>query len=203
MTLSSISPVADNLMHPIENSYETFSRSSTPVNYIIVLGCGHTTNYEMPALTQLKDCSLRRLIEGVRISKLHPEAKIITSGFAFHDEVTNAVKVKQAAIELGVPRSKIITEPFPKDTREEAQLIAPRVIGQNVVLVTDASHMPRAMKYFELEGVKAIPAPTGFRIKNINEPLHWSHFVPVTGNLEKTSNAWYESMGRLWQWLAY
>ena len=33
-------------------------------------------------------------------------------------------------------------------TEEEAELIAPRVTGKNVVLITNSDHMPRAIKYF-------------------------------------------------------
>lgn len=201
LILTSISPVANWVMKPLEQQYESFSRSSSPVDYIVVLGCGHTTNPALPATSQLKDCSLRRLVEGVRILNIHPEAQLITSGYSSNDPVPNAEKVKQAAMLLGVPESKILTESFPKDTKEESELIAPRVQGKNVVLVTDADHLPRAMKYFEQQGVSPIPAPAGFWVKNSNQSSHWSHFVPSSYRLTQTSIAWYETLGKVLQWL--
>ncbi|REL35724.1 hypothetical protein DXX92_10450 [Thalassotalea euphylliae] len=201
--ISSITPVADKTIAPFEQTYESFSRSIKPISYIVVLGCGHATNHALPATSQLKACSLRRLIEGMRVLKLHPEAKLIVSGYGLYDEQTNAETVQKAAIALGVPNAKIIVEPYPKDTREEAQLIAPRVKGKTTVLVTDAYHLPRAMKYFELEGVKPIPAPAGYYAINPDQDFVWPHLVPSAKNLQTSSIVWYETMGRIWQWLAY
>ncbi len=203
LAISSIPYVADKSIYSFEKNYESFSRSSTPVDYIIVLGCGHHSNDALPATSQLKPCSLSRLVEAIRIYRLHPEAQIITSGSGGQDEMSNAEKVKNAAIALGVPENKILLEVFPKDTREEAQLIAPRVKGKNTVLVTDAYHLPRAMKYFALEGVTPIPAPAGFYVKNIEQQLVWQNFLPQSQSLVKSSIAWYEAMGQLWQWIAY
>ena len=201
--ISSITPVADKTIAPFEQTYESFSRSIKPISYIVVLGCGHATNHALPATSQLKACSLRRLVEGMRVLKLHPEAKLIVSGYGLYDEQTNAETVQKAAIALGVPNAKIIVEPYPKDTREEAQLIAPRVKGKTTVLVTDAYHLPRAMKYFELEGVKPIPAPAGYYAINPDQDFVWPHLVPSAKNLQTSSIVWYETMGRIWQWLAY
>lgn len=202
LIIVSLAPVADFLMAPLEQKYDSFSRSANPVDYIVILGCGHTSNDALAPTQQLKDCSLRRLVEGVRVSRIHPEATIITSGFSGADPVSNATKVKQAAIALGVPANKIITENYPKDTREESELIAPRVKGTNVVLVTDADHLPRAMVYFEQQGVIAMPAPAGYWVKNSEKVLSWGHYIPSSRNITQISIAWYETLGRAWQWLS-
>ena len=52
-----------------------------------------------------------------------------------------------------MPAQKIISENFPKDTEEEAELISPRVQGTKVVLITNADHMPRSINYFQSQGV--------------------------------------------------
>lgn len=203
LALSSLAPVSDQLIYPYEQEYEAFNRSPSPVDYIVVLGCGHTTNDAIPPNAQLKDCSLRRLIEGLRILNLHPEAQLITSGFSVKDPSPNAEKVKETAMALGVPEHKIIVEPFPKDTQEEAQLISPRLIGKNAVLVTDAYHLPRAVRYFELAGAKVTPAPAAYYVKNLQQEINWGYYIPMSKNLTQTSIAWYETMGRIWQWIAY
>ncbi len=203
LTFSSLAPISDRFMIPMEQQYESFTRSIKPVDYIVVLGCGHTTNDALPPTSQLQDCSLKRMIEGIRILSIHPEAMLITSGYSANDPIPNAEKVKQAAISLGVAPNKILVEPYPKDTGEEAQLIAPRVKGKHVVLVTDAYHLPRAMHYFALAGVNATPAPASFWVKNQLEEESWSYYLPSSKKLTQTSIAWYETMGRLWQWIAY
>ncbi|MEW6991497.1 ElyC/SanA/YdcF family protein [Colwelliaceae bacterium 6441] len=193
--------IADNVMYPLENNYDSFTQSNKPLDYIIILGCGHTSDDTLPATSQLKACSLQRLVEALRIFKLHPEAQIITSGAAFNNKESNAEKVKQAAVLLGIPEHKILIESFPKDTEEEAELIAPRVIGKNVVLVTNADHMIRSVNYFEQQDVTVIPAPASNWVKDINSPKNWRYYLPSSKNLLQTTTAWYESVGLFVQWI--
>ena len=200
LLIATLSPIADKFMAPIENNFEPFSRSAKPVDYIVVLGCGHTTDYALPATSQLKTCSLQRLVEAIRISKLHPEARLIMSGYSGTDSVPNAVKMRQAAMLLGIKDKKIITESFPKDTEEEAVLIAPRVIGTNVVLITNANHMPRAINYFQRQGVNPIAAPTGYWVKDIEGDKPWQYYLPSANKLSQTTAVWYETLGRIVQW---
>ncbi|MBL4900438.1 MAG: YdcF family protein [Colwellia sp.] len=200
LLLSSLPIISNTLMVNIEDNYEAFTRSSRPVDYIIVLGNGHASNDALPATSQLQVASLQRLVEVLRIYKIHPEARIITSGFAGDDPVSNAEKMKQSLVLLGVPEQKIITENFPKDTEEEAELISPRVRGANVVLITNANHMPRSMKYFQRQGVFPIAAPTGYWVRGLNDKNDWRDFIPSSKKLEQTTVIWYESLGRFVQW---
>lgn len=199
LVATTLPPISDTVMAPLENNYPVFTRSAKPVDYIVILGGAHTTVEGLPATSQLSSSSLSRLVEALRIYKMHPEAQIITSGFSGGDISSNAEKVKQAAVSLGVPAHRIITENFPQDTEEEAQLISPRVINSNVVLVTNANHMPRAMAYFENYGVKAIPAPASPWVKN-NNLTPWQYYFPSAKKLQQTSMAWYEVLGRVVQW---
>lgn len=201
LIVSSIPVVSDKFMVNLEEHYEAFARSSKPVDYIIVLGGWHSPNDALPVTSQLNSDSLHRLVEVIRVYNLHPEAKIITSGHHSIDDVSNAQKMKQSLMLLGIPEHKVITENFPKDTEEEAELISPRVQGTNVVLVTNASHMLRAIKYFQAHGVEPIPAPTGFWVKNINSPKNWNYYIPNSKKLQQTTMAWYECLGLFVQWI--
>jgi len=194
-------PFSDWVMAPIEKQYSSFKNSSKPIDYIIILGCSHTNDKTLPNTSRLKACSLQRLVEAIRIYRLHPEAIIITSGGGFGQKTSNAQAVKQAAISLGIPANKIITESLPKDTQEEAELISPRVIGTRVVLITNADHMPRAIKYFQQNGVNPIAAPAGHWVKNDGYAYSWHYYIPNSHKIEQTTTAWYESIGLLWQWL--
>jgi len=187
-------------MQPIENNYPTFTKQNKPVDYIVILGCGHTSDDRLPELSQLRPCSLQRLVEAFRIYQLHPEAQFITSGHAHGDIMSNAQKVKLAAVSLGIPNEKILVENFPKDTEEEAELIAPRVKGSTTVLITNANHMPRSMRYFELQGANPIAAPTGYWVKEDNSLKGWGYYIPNANKLRQTTVVWYETLGRLVQW---
>ena len=201
LIVSSMPVISDAFMVSIEENYPAFTLSSKPVDYIVVLGSWHSPNAALPATSQLNDDGLKRLVETLRIYKLHPEARIITSGHHSRDSISNAEKMKQSLILLGVEEQKIITENFPKDTEEEAELISPRVQGTNVVLVTNADHMPRAMKYFQAQGIYPIAAPTGFWVKDYDSEKGWSYYFPSGKKLHQTTIAWYESIGRMVQWI--
>lgn len=201
LTLGSVPAISDQLILPHEDNYQAFTRSSVPVDYIIILGCSHTTDAAWPATSQLKACSLQRMVEALRIAKIHPEAQIITSGFAGGDSQSNASVVRDALVSLGVPSSKISMENFPKDTEEEAQLIAPRIKGRTSVLITNANHLPRAMNYFEQQGVFPIAAPTAPYAKGLSEDKNWDYYLPNGGTFRVTTTAWYESLGKTVQWL--
>ncbi|HOJ20327.1 MAG TPA: envelope biogenesis factor ElyC, partial [Armatimonadota bacterium] len=49
------------------------------VRWVVVLGGGVTVDPSLPPTTQLTRSSLVRLIEGIRILKLHPEARLLLS----------------------------------------------------------------------------------------------------------------------------
>lgn len=191
--------ISDNFIKPIESQYKTFNKQDVALDYIVILGCGHRTNNELPALSQLQICSLQRLVEGFRIFQLHPEATIITSGYGGGDVESNAEKVKLSAMSLGIPEANIITQPSPKDTEEEAILIAPLLINKKFALVTNANHMPRAVKYFIAQNTSPIPAPTGYFYKASNYNVLDN--LPKATALNQTSVAWYEKLGQFVQWL--
>jgi len=200
LLVSSIPRVSDSMMMPLENNYPTFVKQNQPVDYIIILGCGHTSDTQLPVISQLNICSLQRVVEAFRIYQLHPEAQLITSGHAHGDIMSNAQKVKQVAVSFGIPEEKIFVENFPKDTEEEAELIAPRVKGSMAVLITNANHMPRSIKYFESQGVNPIAAPTGYWVKNSTSEKGWGYYIPRANKLKQTTIVWYETIGRTVQW---
>jgi len=199
--IASFSPVSAPFIAQYENQYPAYQESEQPVDYIVVLGCGHASNAKLPVTSQLYGCSLERMIEALRIYNLHPEARIITSGYGGSDKTANAEKVKQALVSLGVPEAKITAEGRPRDTEQEAQLISPIISDKQSVLVTSASHMPRAINYFYAQGVNPIAAPAGFHVKNIDQERDWRSYVPGAGTLKQTTAAWHETLGRAVQWL--
>lgn len=216
--ISSLGVVADQLILPLEKDFASYrpthpftditvvssneNHQNNLIDYIIVLGCGHSSNSDLPATAQLYTCSLQRLVEAVRIANIHPEAQIITSGASFDDNVAHALKMQQAAMILGIPEERIFTEVFAKDTEEEAELIAPRVRGTKAILITNANHMHRSMNYFKAENVDVIPAPASFYVKSLTAKKKWSYyFLPQAHNLMITRTACYEYLGLTVQWL--
>ncbi|WP_039056442.1 envelope biogenesis factor ElyC [Enterobacter sp. Bisph1] len=200
LLLLSLQPVADRLLAPIENTYPTW-RGTQPVKYIVVLGGGYTWNDAWAPSSNLISNSLPRLNEGIRLWQANPGAKLIFTGAA---AVTNPVSTAEAgarvAESLGVPRSDIITLDSPKDTEREAAAVKQAIGDTPFLLVTSASHLPRAMIFFQRAGLHPLPAPANQLA--ITSPLNpWERIIPSPVWLMHSDRVSYETLGRLWQWL--
>lgn len=200
LLLISLQPVADKMLKPIEETYPTW-QGREKVDYIVVLGGGYTWNPEWAPSSNLISNSLPRLAEGVRLWQANPGAKMIFTGAA---AMTNPVSTAEAgarvAESLGVPRSQIITLDTPKDTEEEAAAVAKTIGQQPFLLVTSASHLPRAMIFFQNAGLHPLPAPANQLA--ITSPLNpWERIIPSPVWLMHSDRASYETLGRIWQWM--
>ncbi|KGD73567.1 hypothetical protein HA49_09910 [Tatumella morbirosei] len=198
LLLLSLQPVADRLLAPLENHYPTW-QGKQPVDYIVVLGGGYTFNPEWAPGSNLIGNSLPRVAEGVRQWRLSPGAKLIFTGArAGGNPRSNASVAAEVAISLGVPATDIIELDQPKDTAEEAMAVKNVVGSHSLLLVTSANHLPRAMVFFQRQGLHPYPAPANQLA--ISSPLNWwERITPSALWLSHSERAWYETLGRLWQ----
>ncbi|MTD26604.1 envelope biogenesis factor ElyC [Erwinia sorbitola] len=200
LLLFSLQPVADRMLAPIENHYPTW-KNQQPVEYVVVLGGGYTWNPQWAPSSNMLNNSLPRLTEGIRILRENPGAKlIVTGGHAQGNPMSSAAVASHVAQSLGVAQSDIITLDKPADTEHEAQEVS-YIVGQRpFALVTSANHLPRAMIFFQHQGLKPLPAPANQLA--IDSPLNfWERALPSSLWLGHSERAIYESLGRLWQWL--
>ncbi|MGR5133556.1 envelope biogenesis factor ElyC [Vibrio alfacsensis] len=196
--LAAFQPVSTKLLMPLEREYKAFLPSSETVDYVMVLGNGHVVDDEIPPTSQLSRTALMRLTEGIRILRMYPGAKLILSGYAGGSEISHARMMANVALALGVAKSDIILLEDAKDTWEEARQAAAFVKQKEVVLVTSASHMKRALYEFNAAGIKPIPAPTNYlAIDEIHQP--WHKYSPKAQYLEQTEIYWHEYLGGIWQ----
>lgn len=192
----------DLLIKHLENQYEVFSPKvhnnfSKPLN-ILVLGGGFTNDYRLPASDKLCGSALSRLVEGVRLQKQIPLSTLITSGDGGKEEISQAEVLANAALLFGLDSSKIKLQKRPRNTWEEA-LEYKHLYGDSIqlIIVSSAIHMPRAMYLFHKAGLKPIAAPTDHLLKidkNL-DPLFW---IPSSNNISKVESAIHEYAGILW-----
>ncbi|KFD19240.1 envelope biogenesis factor ElyC [Yokenella regensburgei] len=196
----SLQPVADWLLKPIENTYPTW-RGETKVQYVAVLGGGYTWNPDWAPSSNLINNSLPRVTEGIRLWLANPGAKMIFTGApAPGNPVSTAEAGARVAESLGVPRSDILVLDKPKDTEEEASAIKAAIGDAPLLVVTSASHLPRAMIFFQHAGLHPLPAPANQMA--IDSPLNpWERAIPSPLWLMHSDRVGYETLGRIWQWL--
>ncbi|MBV7297054.1 envelope biogenesis factor ElyC [Enterovibrio paralichthyis] len=196
--LVSFQPFTSSLLMKMERQYPPFLPTEKPVDYVMVLGHGHVVDDEIPPTSELSRVALMRLAEGIRIHFMYPTSKLILSGYDGGYEVSHARMLARVALALGVNKNNILLLETAKDTWEEAFQAASVVGDSNLVLVTSANHMPRAMYEFENAGLNPIPAPTNFMAqKEIHQP--WIKYSPRAQYLEQFERYWHENLGQLWQ----
>ena len=183
----------------MESQYQAFDSGSYPPTgdriFIHVLGGGYNLDPTLPAQAQLSLVTLGRLAEGIRIHNLFKGSALVVSGNIASGDESLASVIRKAAISLGVDSLGIEMLEEPATTREEARIFAKRFGSRaNVIVVTDAVHMPRAMKFFEEEGIRAYAAPTYFLIKKDDNPfdLKW---MPSADNFLLMDRLWREYFG--------
>ena len=200
LLLLSLQPVADSLLKPIEDKYPTW-RDEKRVQYVVVLGGGYTWNPSWAPSSNLINNSLPRLTEGIRLWYENPGSKLIFTGAAAKtNPVSTAEAGARVAESLGIPRSEIIVLDKPKDTEEEAAVVKEAIGDAPFLLVTSASHLPRAMIFFRRAGLTPLPAPANQLA--IESPLNpWERAIPSPVWLMHSDRVGYETLGRIWQWL--
>ncbi len=193
LLLFSFPPFSNFLINNLENKYQTYNYDAN-ISYIHVLGHGNSDDPFQPHSSLLTNPALKRVVEGVIIHNKQPSTKLIFTGYEGSTTLSNAKANAQVAIELGVNPKDIITSGKPKDTKEEALFCKTVVKDKPFVLVTSATHLPRAMEIFHSIGLHPIPAPCDFKRKHSTYT-----YLPNLESLNNSQTAIHEYLGLIWQ----
>ena len=199
--LLSYGQVTNMLAKPLEQKYPPLTdfRAYEGVKWIVVLGGGSSVDPSLPASTYLSDASLFRVSEGIFIHNRLPRTKLILTGMSRFDGMTPMAEVMgDVAEEWGVAPEDIVIEKKAADTKDHPIYVKEIVGKDRFVLVTSASHMPRAMGLFRKQGMEPIPAPTDYMFRDREGGFRLGMFIPSAGALEKVGRAVHEYLGILW-----
>lgn len=164
-----ITPLADALLAPLELAYPRPAQLPSHIDGIVVLGgwqdTGSAQQHGVPGLNEAAE----RLLTGVSLAMQRPEAKLLFSGGNGNPRFPkeNEGFVNRLAISnLRFPPERVLYEERSRNTAENAlfshQLVHPKP-GEVWILVTSASHMPRAMRCFSRLNWNVIPYPCDYR----------------------------------------
>ena len=197
------------LIRPLETKYapipELAGGTALPpalaaCRYVVVLGGGNGDGPGVSANNLLSASARGRLVEGVRLLRMLPDAKLIVSGPALGRRDSHATVLGRTAIALGLPPERILTIDEALDTEAEAQAVQRRVQAAPIALVTSAWHLPRAQALFRKAGVNALPCPADFTA-HARDPFQFEDLFWRTSALERSTYAVRERLGYLWSWL--
>ncbi|MDM8515632.1 envelope biogenesis factor ElyC [Desulfobacterales bacterium HSG16] len=198
LTFLSFHDITAIFVRSLEDQYPSYltvnENQKRAIGYVVVLGGGHISNEKLPVSSQLNPQSLIRLIEGIRIYRKIPGCKLVLSGGI--GPVPNAEMMARLAVELGIPDNDLVLEIHSKDTKDEAVMIKSIVKNTPFIMVTSASHMPRAMAMFKKQGLDPIAAPAAHLVKK--RGLTFYSFFPNSHGVYLTERAMKEYMGIVW-----
>jgi uncharacterized SAM-binding protein YcdF (DUF218 family) len=165
--------------------------------WVVVLNGGYTADERLPVTSRLSDTSLVRLVEGIRIHQQLPGSTLIVSVVGQTGPRSQGECTSRLGAALGVAASDLTMIEGARDTEEELNALHERLGSQPFVLVTSASHLPRAIALARVRGLNPTPAPTDYRAKSEawDQP---KEFLPGAKHLDKSERAFYEYLGIAW-----
>ncbi|MEN8217949.1 MAG: YdcF family protein [Pseudomonadota bacterium] len=198
--VSSMRVTADYLSISLERKYLPVPIESSPVaDAVVVLGGGVATA-EPPRLAPDLDNASDRVLHAARLYRAEKAPVVIVSGGVIAWQgatMPEAIAMKTILQEWGVPATALIMETNSLNTYQnavETKRILEKQGLNRVLLVTSASHMPRALATFRSAGINAIPSPTDFEAIDRKQRtiLDW---LPEAKALGQTTSVIKEYMG--------
>lgn len=199
--------VSRGLLRPLEKQYpaipdfvagQPLPPALADCKYVMVLGGGGGFTPNLPGTSLISSAALGRVVEGSRIIRMLPEARLVVSGPLIVDDApSHASMLAHAAMVLGVPRERILFIDNAHDTEDEARALRKIAGDAPVAIVTSAWHMPRSMALFRNAGVKGLACPADFRTHDLDS-FGFSDLLWDVENLGRTTLAVRERIGYLW-----
>lgn len=198
------SPIADALMRGLEAPYSVVhpDPAAAQPQWVVVLAGGARWDPKLPPTAWLTSSSLFRVAEGVRLQNAMPAATLVLMGGNQPLPGTGHPSVyPEAAREMGADPRRIRYLVGAGNTAAEARAVATNLPNAgSLYLVTEASHLPRALYLFRRAGLNPIAAPAQSytAAKPASRTLTPASFVPRASNYRKVERVMHEQLA-LWR----
>lgn len=182
---------------------------------IVVLGGGTESKQYPRPMTEVNSAG-DRVLYAASLYKQGKAPVILLSGgnITWLDgrSTTPADEMSDLLQLMNIPPEAMWLQSASENTHDDAELSAAMLKEkgvQQVLLVTSAIHMPRAMALFRHVGIQAIPAPVDFTVTqagldglaSLDPQSFLVNLLPNASSLGLTTNAMKEYMGLLVYWL--
>ncbi|GAK58882.1 hypothetical protein U27_05857 [Candidatus Vecturithrix granuli] len=190
----------DLLTHLLENQYQ-IPAEVPRVDAVVVLAGIMNLKLSTPEYIEFNE-GIERILTGIQMVKQgHARTLLISGGTGslYDQEKKEAPLLRNFAIEFGVPESQILMEFTSRNTYENAiqtkRIMQEHGISQ-IMLVTTAIHLPRAMACFHKLGIDPIAYPVDFQLAP-DRKYYISDIIPGPGAFRRSSAVLHEYIGLL------
>jgi uncharacterized SAM-binding protein YcdF (DUF218 family) len=194
--LAGWSPLGNILILPLEQRFPPWDPSRGPPDGIVVLGGAIAPDVSAARGAVALNEAAERITATAELARRYPDARIIFSGGSnavIADQIPEAPFAVRELEALGVAHDRITAEEQSRNTIENAvfsRLIAQPKPSERWLLVTSASHMPRAIAAFRAAGFPIEAYPVDWRTGG---PIDATRpFTSLTEGLERTDTALHE-----------
>lgn len=190
-------PVTGNaLLQSLETEPPIRAAQLNEVQAIVILGGGK--NHEAPEFGNedtVNRWTLQRLRYGAYLQEQTGKPILVTGGGLFGERPE--ADAMEETLQRDFHAKTIWVEDQSKDTAENAAFSATILKEhgvQRIALISQAWHLPRAIKLFEQQGLTVYPAPTGYTHEDNEPTIRW---LPKASALDKSAIALKEYLGQL------
>ncbi len=168
IALAGWSPLGPTLLMTLE---DRFPRQETPATIagMVMLGGAVDIHITQARGSEARNDQAERITAVAELANQFPSARIILSGGSGHpDAISESSIAKQALVAMGVPEGRIELETRSRNTCEnaaESAITAKPKANEVWLLVTSASHMPRAIACFRAANFPVTPFPVDYHTR--------------------------------------
>ncbi len=203
LTACLVLPVDGWAIRPLEDRFPAVTVPPAHVDGIVVLGGSIDELTSLDRGTPTLNWAANRLTSFVALARQYPDARLVFTGGSGAVEqglATEAQFARTLFEQLGLPPGRVMFESKSRTTWEnavDAHALAQPKPGETWVLLTSASHMPRAVGAFRAAGWTVLSWPVGYRSRD-----RVTGIAPSLGNkLSVLDWAGHEWEGLLAYWL--
>jgi uncharacterized SAM-binding protein YcdF (DUF218 family) len=164
---------------------------------IVVLACNYFEDDKLPFVSRWPNCSMQRNLHAALMYREHPMPIFLAGDIlGRNDKTSQASHNKYFFEQMGVNSDDIHIIPKGVNTETEVNALASVLKGRHISLVTSASHLPRAVFYFEENNIQVLPIPVEHFSRIDIEPMVG---LPNATSLYRSERAIHEYLGLIYQ----
>jgi uncharacterized SAM-binding protein YcdF (DUF218 family) len=199
LVLQSLPPVAGALMASLEERAGPVLQDTDGAQAIVVLSGGLDLKAPEYGGDTAGERTLLRLRYGALLAKRFDLPLLVTGGRpkdATRTEAAVMAEILEREFTVKVRWQEGESWNTAENASKSAAILRDAGI-QRIVLVTQAFHMPRAVRLFRAAGLEVVPAPTQFKTA-ANSPLGPLDLLPQSNALRNSYFALHEWLGIAW-----
>jgi uncharacterized SAM-binding protein YcdF (DUF218 family) len=190
--LVSFAPLEVLLLEPLQNRFPTAALPKK-IDGIIVLGGAVDARESNRQGRLVLNSRAERITASIDLAQRFPDAKFAYTGGSTGEVISEAELVRPLLLKMGIAETRIILETRSRDTFENAMLTRELLkadTGKTWILVTSASHMPRAMGAFRKAGWNVVAYPVDFRRLGEGDETFGRHLGRGLSLVNSTTREW-------------